>query len=891
MDKKTINTLKMRLAKGEISIDEYKQLISSDDSSTTKEEQKLSIPFSPQNNTKNEDIAKNNSHNNNEIEDQNSLKMRLAKGEISKDEYTQFVSALKSDNSGTTKDNVEPVAKTPSSQNNTANEDKNNSHQNDKIENKGKIKGVLAFSLGFFIFLLVLYIVPLALFLIFKDFYLSELGMALIKTEGADFYIFEAEIYAIIDFFFYLALFIIVVRIFFNLGNAKERVVTEIRIALVICFLNDLWRWAIPPEPFSFLVLDLLVVFIFVPLYVILWYMISKSEKVERFVLFYREQRISQSRFEEQSDSKFFDWGEFLPIFLVVNPPSSEENTEASSCPTEQYELTVNVSPSDCRIRITNVVYKPGICLKQGHYKLNVDECQSGHYETYSQSIEIKDRNVSIDVELRQIPLLELDILAIEKSESSRKAMMSEIEREKDSNRMMNLLNILIKESESIDDEQDYWFDKLSSMDFQQKFRLLDILTEERTKLVTQQRATTETQAIFSGKTMYLNGETEYMREDGVTFYNEKERGIVTGKWFAKGNNVCYHYSYAEKHHCFEVSKKEGKIIYGGKVITLKSGDTENLQEAYRLRKTLTPLELDILAIEKSESSRKAIMSEIKREKDTDRMEKILGVLIKETESMDDKERQYWFDILSSMDFNQKFKLLDILSVERRKLANLEQRYMEELEKLNAPVLYFSFDNGLSDDSENGNKIKQTVGQLKFVTGRKGKGLFLDGNSYLVGISNSLPMSDHDRTVCLYAKSNDSQETQSPNFAFSWGKSAGQSGYGLFEDGAPWVESDHWFTYTHCGQEPCDIDTQTRVTPNWQFLCSVYQKGKIINYIDGVKTSEAMEKIETKGNHFYIGTSPMQIFNFKGIIDEIVVYKSALNSNQINNLMKKLSEN
>jgi Spy/CpxP family protein refolding chaperone len=57
--------------------------------------------------------------------------------------------------------------------------------------------------------------------------------------------------------------------------------------------------------------------------------------------------------------------------------------------------------------------------------------------------------------------------------------------------------------------------------------------------------------------------------------------------------------------------------------------------------------------------------------------------LVLGTESMDNNEKQYWFDILPSMTDEQVDRLFDILETERRKLEELELRYQEEIKNLN----------------------------------------------------------------------------------------------------------------------------------------------------------------------------------------------------------------
>lgn len=57
--------------------------------------------------------------------------------------------------------------------------------------------------------------------------------------------------------------------------------------------------------------------------------------------------------------------------------------------------------------------------------------------------------------------------------------------------------------------------------------------------------------------------------------------------------------------------------------------------------------------------------------------------LIKQTESMNDEERDYWFQILPIMTEEQIKKFRDILVNEKAQLTNLDQEYEQELTKLN----------------------------------------------------------------------------------------------------------------------------------------------------------------------------------------------------------------
>lgn len=57
--------------------------------------------------------------------------------------------------------------------------------------------------------------------------------------------------------------------------------------------------------------------------------------------------------------------------------------------------------------------------------------------------------------------------------------------------------------------------------------------------------------------------------------------------------------------------------------------------------------------------------------------------LILNTESMDDEEREYWFQILPIMTPDQIAKFKDILVTEKKQLKKLDEEYESELAKIN----------------------------------------------------------------------------------------------------------------------------------------------------------------------------------------------------------------
>lgn len=57
--------------------------------------------------------------------------------------------------------------------------------------------------------------------------------------------------------------------------------------------------------------------------------------------------------------------------------------------------------------------------------------------------------------------------------------------------------------------------------------------------------------------------------------------------------------------------------------------------------------------------------------------------LILQTESMNDEERQYWFQILPIMTDEQVAKLREILANEKKQLEQLDKEYQQDLKRVN----------------------------------------------------------------------------------------------------------------------------------------------------------------------------------------------------------------
>lgn len=94
-------------------------------------------------------------------------------------------------------------------------------------------------------------------------------------------------------------------------------------------------------------------------------------------------------------------------------------------------------------------------------------------------------------------------------------------------------------------------------------------------------------------------------------------------------------------------------------------------------------LQRDIVAIEQSEPSKNGVMAEIADNKDETRLMQIVTILIAQTNTMGDTEKEYWRNLPPSIPFEYRFRLLDILATERLKLAALERTYASNIRQLN----------------------------------------------------------------------------------------------------------------------------------------------------------------------------------------------------------------
>ena len=115
-----------------------------------------------------------------------------------------------------------------------------------------------------------------------------------------------------------------------------------------------------------------------------------------------------------------------------------------------------------------------------------------------------------------------------------------------------------------------------------------------------------------------------------------------------------------------------------------KFGSPANIQAWEKeFKKQPLAVQRDIRAIELSEPSKNAIMTEILNKKDAKRLMQIVTILIEHTGTMDAAEKEYWRNLPPDIPFEHRFRLLDILATERQKLAALERSHQSDIQQLN----------------------------------------------------------------------------------------------------------------------------------------------------------------------------------------------------------------
>jgi hypothetical protein len=207
-------------------------------------------------------------------------------------------------------------------------------------------------------------------------------------------------------------------------------------------------------------------------------------------------------------------------------------------------------------------------------------------------------------------------------------------------------------------------------------------------------------------------------------------------------------------------------------------------------------------------------------------------------------------------------------------------------------VLYFDLEDGQGDtveDRSSYNNSGTIQGKAKWVDGQFGKGLELDGNSFVL-----VPDCDEfkiTKEVTLASWQKFKTLDASYNFLicrWAWAKGSNRCYETYLKAGAPAmvVSSDGTDATASMAvaEDPVKLD-------KWYNIVGVFDGSEVKVYVDG----EEAASVKHPGGKIVDGDGPISIgdnnegiapdFRFVGVIDEVAVYNRALNQNEIQQKM------
>lgn len=216
--------------------------------------------------------------------------------------------------------------------------------------------------------------------------------------------------------------------------------------------------------------------------------------------------------------------------------------------------------------------------------------------------------------------------------------------------------------------------------------------------------------------------------------------------------------------------------------------------------------------------------------------------------------------------------------------ATGKKHSVQELKQ--AVMLYLPFDGNLVDRSAKVLKVQTPKRDLQFAQGIKGQGIFCDGSSTEIKISNfgRLPISD-EMTIELWVKLKDWKNPYkgSPSVesiishSTIFGISSDYRDYKL----RGYIQTDTMKTHLR-------LQGDTMTTNQWHHVALVYcgKEEKVKLYLDGQQVAEESASGKLLLNpqlDLVIGTWYKQNQAFCGTLDELVVYNIALSAEEIGN--------
>jgi hypothetical protein len=191
----------------------------------------------------------------------------------------------------------------------------------------------------------------------------------------------------------------------------------------------------------------------------------------------------------------------------------------------------------------------------------------------------------------------------------------------------------------------------------------------------------------------------------------------------------------------------------------------------------------------------------------------------------------------------------------------------------------------VSDSSENGNHGEITGGSGKWVKGKFGNALELNGTSEYVEVpdSDSLDLEEQVTMICWFnwEGSGDGWQT-----FFSKGPMSGPN-----ENWALFINTGNRHTHfcTNAGGRNCLNSPNNAFEPNqWYHTAATYDGERKITYLDGkeVQNDALSGKLVTNDDYLGIGFRQGSSHYWKGMLDDMAVFSRALSADEIKGLME-----
>lgn len=187
-----------------------------------------------------------------------------------------------------------------------------------------------------------------------------------------------------------------------------------------------------------------------------------------------------------------------------------------------------------------------------------------------------------------------------------------------------------------------------------------------------------------------------------------------------------------------------------------------------------------------------------------------------------------------------------------------------------SPVLLLTFDNtGASVAGPNVEEFGAYKSQ-----GVVGNGLVISEGAY-AKTSNNFPIGDASRTLAVWLKSNRSFVSQNVHVV-NYGQPNPNEAFGIM------IASNKWRFFDWGG----GLDTGKVIDSEWHHHCITYDGKEMIYHFDGELVAKVSRRLQTKRGPLFLGLLEQgYAHGFEGVVDELVVYSSALSSSQIEKLV------